>query len=174
MLVSDRSTGSRVAQGRSQECRCAGRADGGSSHRWCRSRASGEGAATTDLVTLAMANWSSTRTPRISSALPVAPLQVPSADITVAAIPPPPAISLRAAWNLAASSAETGSSLMSANSAVGRVSLWSLGEGDAVVRVVVGLSESPEPHPARSTTRPKATSHPWRCLTFASSRRSVR
>jgi hypothetical protein len=54
---------------------------------------------------------------------------------TVAAIPPPPAMSFRAAWNSAATSSETGSSRMSANAAV-------VGS--------VGRASGDEPHPAIS------------------------
>src|SRR5688500_3448267 len=96
-------------------------------------------AATTDLVMLAMANWSSTRRSRASSALPTTPLQVPSAVITVAVIPPPSPISSlaaassKAAWNCAASTSVTGSSLTAANAAVGKAVGCSVGSavGDA-------------------------------------------
>ena len=79
-------------------------------------------AATTDLVMLAIVNWSSTRRSRTPSALPVVPLQVPSGVITVADIPPPPVTSwvARAALSLAARSSGTGSSLIAANAEVGK------------------------------------------------------
>ena len=91
-------------------------------------------AAITGFVELAIASWSSTRMARTPSAVPVAPLQVPSAVITVAVIPPPPAMASRAAWNFAAVSEETGSELMAANASDGN------GAGDLVTAVGVGVA----------------------------------
>jgi len=56
---------------------------------------------------------------------------VPSAAITVADIPPSPAISFRAAWNAAADSAVTGSSRMAVNVAMGKAAAGSDATVDA-------------------------------------------
>ena len=77
-------------------------------------------AAMMGLVPLAMPNWLSGCMSWTPSALPAAPLHVPSAVMTVAVIPPPPAMSARIAWNLAATSAGTGSPLSAAKAPVGK------------------------------------------------------
>src|SRR3954469_23541912 len=93
---------------------------------------------------LAMANWSSTCRSRTPSALPTAPLQVPSAVITVAVIPPlspKPSLSTKsssAACSLVANPSVTGSSLMAANLATGK-------RAADVVEVVDGDGGSVDP-----------------------------
>ncbi|HEU4527582.1 MAG TPA: hypothetical protein VFT80_06625 [Actinomycetota bacterium] len=99
--------------------------------------------------------------PYVSNAvrLPVAPLQVPSADITVAAIPAPPAMSFKIAWNSAAARSETGSSPMSANAAVGKCSAAALGEAEATgaaegsSETVLSAGFEVDVHAPRATTR---------------------
>ncbi len=95
--------------------------------------------------------------------MPVAPLHVPSGDITVAAIPAGPAISSRIAWSSAAAAFETGSSLMSANASVGKPAACSLGEADPTLdtdgSTEAAVSSVPLAgvHPASATTRTRAT-----------------
>jgi hypothetical protein len=71
------------------------------------------------------------------SALPAAPLQVPSAVITVADIPPPSAISSRADWKSAAVASVTGSSLIAANAAVGKGAIGTVDVSDTGGATVV-------------------------------------
>ncbi len=77
-------------------------------------------AAMIGFVPLAMPNWLSGCMSWTPSAVPAAPLQVPSAVITVADTPPPPAMPSSAACNFAANSSVTGDSLMAANMAMGK------------------------------------------------------
>ena len=84
-------------------------------------------------------------TSRTPSALPAAPLHVPSADITVADSPAPSAMSSRIDWSSAAASPETGSSLMRVNASVGNASACALGEGFVVgVAAELGVGTGPD------------------------------
>src|SRR5688500_8786204 len=81
------------------------------------------------------------------SAVPAAPLHVPKGVITVAATPPPTAISSRTSWNLAATSPGTGPSLRAPKSSVGKAAGRATGvgskdaEGEATP-VADGLTEA--------------------------------
>src|SRR6187402_2278797 len=119
---------------------------------------------------LAIENWSSTCRSLTPSALPVVPLHVPSGVMTVADMPPPLVTSCeaRAAWSLAASASDTGSSLMAANAWVGNA----LGVGPAVVALVAdGVAgdvidgvAAPDAAP-QPTTRSAATTRGSRRIT---------
>jgi hypothetical protein len=81
--------------------------------------------------------------------------------------PPSPAMSLRIARNSAAVASETGSSLMSANAAIGKDAAGLLGEAGATLgtdgSTDAGVSALPlvVVHPASAATRAKAKTRPW-------------
>jgi hypothetical protein len=85
----------------------------------------------------------------------------------VADIPPLPAMSLRAAWNSAATCSETGSSRMSANAAVGKDTAGSLGDADAAfgtdgsTEAAVSVRSGAGAHPASAMSRANPSCGPW-------------
>jgi hypothetical protein len=87
-------------------------------------------AAATAMVMLAIENWSLTVTSRTPSPVPVAPLHVPWADMTVADTPASPAASRRVDCSSAARWAASGSMPMAANASVGNPASVGLGLAD--------------------------------------------